>query len=85
MSSNIKAFSQISLEKSRVRFVVVSEYHMMMLLVHKTAIISITQYIVIISKDFCFLIKEAPSITTKEAITELADLTTITLEQKIMT
>lgn len=65
MSSNIKAFSQTSLEKSRVRFVVVSEYRMMVSLVHKTAII-ITHYIVIISKDFCFLIKEAPSIIKKK-------------------
>lgn len=55
MSSNTEAFSQISLDKSRVRFVVVSEYHMMVLLVHKTPVISITHYIVIISKAFVFL------------------------------
>ena len=54
-SSNIEAFSQISLDKSRVRFVVVSEYDMMVLLIHRTAVISITHYIVIISKDFVFL------------------------------
>lgn len=54
---------------------VVSEYHMMGVTCTQDSNYKHWLYcIVIIRKDFCFLIKEAPSIITKEAITELADL-----------
>lgn len=65
MSPNIKTFSETGLEKSRLRFVVVSGYQMMVLLVDKTEVTSIAHCVVTISTGF-FLKKESPSVITKE-------------------
>lgn len=52
MTSNMKTFSEMGLEKSEVRLEVIRDYNVITLLVDKTVVINIAHYVVIVSTGF---------------------------------